>query len=44
MTKMATMPIYGKIPLKNPLPWNQSNNYKETCYEVSGTPSHHSSN
>ena len=42
MTKMATIPIYGKKKLLNVLPWNQWNNVNETWYEASGTTSHHS--
>ena len=42
MTKMAAMPIYGKSTLKNLLPWNQWNDFKETWYVASGTPAHHS--
>ena len=42
MIKMAAMPVYCKNSLKNPLPRNQRNDYKETWYEASGTPSQHS--
>ena len=36
VTKMATMPIYGKT-LKNILLWNLKANYLETWYAASGT-------
>ena len=42
MTKMAALSVYVKIPLKNALPWNQRNDYKETWYVASGTLAHHS--
>ena len=29
MTMMAAMPIYGKKPFKDFLPWNQWNNFNE---------------
>ena len=41
MTKMAAMPIYRKKPIKDFLPWNQSNNFNETWYVASGTMVHH---
>ena len=37
MTKMAAMPIYGKNPLKDFLPWNQWNNFNHIWYSASGT-------
>ena len=36
MTKMATMPIYGKKPFKYPLLWNQKANGLGTWYEALG--------
>ena len=41
MTKMATMPMYGKTPLKDFL-WDQWNNFNETWYVASGTAAHDS--
>ena len=41
MTKMATMPIYGKN-LKNLLLQNRRADFHETWYVASGTPAHHS--
>ena len=40
MTKMATMPIYGKNPLKSSSPEPVAD-FHETWYVVSGTPAHH---
>ena len=40
MTKMATMPIYGKKPFKNLLLQNRLDNFHETWYVASGTPAH----
>ena len=42
MTKMATMPIYGKFPSKNSLLWNERADFHETWYVASRTPAHHS--
>ena len=41
MSKMVAILVYGKI-LKNPLPQNQRNDYKDTWYVASGTPFHQS--
>ena len=40
MSKMAAIPVYGKIPLKSSTR-NQRNDYKDTWYVASGTPTHH---
>ena len=42
MSKMAAIKVYGKILLKIVYPRNQRNDYKDTCYVASGTPSHQS--
>ena len=43
MTKMATIPTYGKTPSKNLLLKNRRAYFHETWYVTSGTPAHHSS-
>ena len=42
MTKMATMPIYGKNHKKNLLLLYRWTDFNETCYVASGTLAHHS--
>ena len=41
MTKMAAMPIYGKIPFKHLLRSGRAD-FQETWYVAKGTPAHHS--
>ena len=42
MTKMATMPIYGKNPSKIFFSRTGKADFHETWYVASGTPAHHS--
>ena len=41
MTKMASMPIYGKKLFKNLLLWNRWADFQETWYVALGTQAHH---
>ena len=42
MTKMATMPIYGKNNKKSLLFWNRWTDFNETWYEALQALAHHS--